>query len=382
MVSLMGTWMQSTAQGYLMFQLTQSSAYLGYVGFAAGLPSWLFTVYAGAIADRIPRRMMLIVTQASMMILAFILAALTFTNFIRPWHIIFLAFLLGIANAFDAPTRQSFVLEMVERHDLTNAIALNSAMFTSAIVVGPAVGGLVYGWLGPGWCFTINGLSFIAVIAALALMRLSPHVSPRRSKSTWKDIQTGFIFVVQNSLIRRLIANLGVMSVITFGTVTLIPAWVVKILGGDAATNGLVLSARGVGSLTGALLIAALGQQNLRGRLWTMGSFLMPILMLGFAAARWLPLSLAAMVGVGFSFVLLNNIANALVQIHVPDELRGRVMGVFVLVFFGATPIGSLLAGSLADWIGEPLTVIICAISFLVYSGFVWWRMPDIRRLP
>jgi len=189
MVSLFGTWMQSTAQGFLVFQLTHSPAYLGYVGFAAGLPSWLFMLYAGVIADRMSRRTLLVITQTCMMVLAFIIAGLTFLGLVQPWHILVLALILGVANAFDAPARMAFVLEMVEREDLTNAIALNSAMFNSALVVGPAVAGITYAAFGPAWCFTINGFSFIAVIAALLAMRLRPQVVARRRASALTDLK-------------------------------------------------------------------------------------------------------------------------------------------------------------------------------------------------
>jgi len=160
LVSLVGTWMQSTAQGFLIFDLTHSAAFLGYVSFAAGVPTWLLTLYGGLIADRVPRRKLLIMTQTTMMVLAAVLAFLSFTHRVQPWHIIVLAAFLGIANAFDAPARQSFVAEMVDRKDLTNAIALNATMFNLGVVVGPAVAGLVYAWLGPSWCFTINSISF------------------------------------------------------------------------------------------------------------------------------------------------------------------------------------------------------------------------------
>lgn len=191
LVSLVGTWMQSAAQGYLMYELTHSSAQLGYVGFVGGLPSWFFTLYAGVIADRISRRKLLIITQSSMMLLAFVLAFLTFSQLVQPWHILTLAFFLGIANAFDAPARQSFTIEMVDRQDLTNAIALNSTMFTSALVVGPAVGGLAYAALGPGWCFTVNGITFIAVISALFLMKLQPPPPRPVKANSWAELLEG-----------------------------------------------------------------------------------------------------------------------------------------------------------------------------------------------
>jgi MFS family permease len=247
LVSLVGTWMQSAAQGYLIYELTKSPAYLGYVSFAAGLPSWIFTLYAGAIADRIPRRTLMVITQSSMMLLAFILAALTFTNLVQPWHIIVLAFLLGIANAFDAPARQAFVVELVDRDVLTNAIAVNSTMFTSAIVVGPAVGGLTYAAVGPEWCFVLNGISFIAVIAALMMMKLKPIQRIQRKATAWSEIKDGLRYVWRDDRLRMLISNIGVTTLFGLSIATLIPAWSVDILGGDAKTNGFLLSARGFG---------------------------------------------------------------------------------------------------------------------------------------
>ncbi|HSQ16128.1 MAG TPA: MFS transporter, partial [Anaerolineales bacterium] len=198
LVSMSGTWMQSAAQGFLVYELTQSPAFLGYVSAANGLPSWLFTLYAGAIADRVPRRTLIVITQSVMMLLAFVLALLTFTGLVQPWHIIVLAFLLGICNAFDAPARQAFLLEMVDRDVLTNAIALNAAMFTSAIVIGPAVGGLAYAWVGPEWCFTLNGLSYLAVIAALLMMKLKPVPHAGRKIASLGDIKEGLLYVLRH----------------------------------------------------------------------------------------------------------------------------------------------------------------------------------------
>ncbi len=364
-----------------MYELTQSSAMLGYVGFVGGLPSWFFTLYAGVIADRIPRRKLLIITQTLMMILAFILAVLTFTKLVQPWHILVLAFLLGIANAFDAPARQSFTLELVERQDLTNAIALNSAMFTSAMVIGPALGGLAYAAVGPGWCFMLNGLSFIAVITALVLMKLRP-LPPRAMKTTsWNDLKEGLKYVLGHRVIRILILNLGAISLLSLGIITLLPAWSVDVLGGDAKTNGLLLSARGIGSLMSALLIASLGRFNFRGRLLTYGSLGLPITMIFFSFVRWLPLSLLAMVGMGLGFMLAANTTNALVQTQVQDELRGRVMGVYTLIFFGAMPVGALLAGTLASRLGEPVTVSLCAVLLLVFTLLIMLFFPALRRL-
>jgi len=380
LVSLVGTWTQSTAQGYLVFELTKSPAYLGYVGFAAGIPSWLFTLYAGVVADRMPRRNLLVLTQTSMMILALGLAALTFAKLVQPWHILVFAFFLGIANAFDAPARQSFVLEMVSRQDMTNAIALNSTMFNTATAIGPAVGGLMYAALGPAWCFTINSISFLAVIAALLLMRLEPTVSTTLRESTLQGVAAGFSYLRKNQIARALIANMAVVSLFGISFVALMPAWAVEVLGGDATTNGFLQSARGIGAIIGALMIASMSAYSIQGRMITLGSFAMPLFLLAFTAMRWLPLSLLTLVGIGWGFLVLANSSNALLQSQVPDELRGRVMSIYMLSFLGLMPVGALLAGSVAEWIGEPITVAIGATILLVFAGLMWLRVPELRR--
>jgi MFS family permease len=381
LVSLVGTWMQTTAQGYLVFQLTHSPAYLGYVGFAAGAPSWLFMLYGGVVADRMPRRRLLLLTQTGMMILAFIQAVLTFSEMIRPWHIVLLALGLGVANAFDAPARQAFVVEMVDREDLTNAIALNSSMFNLATVVGPSVAGLTYAFLGPAWCFTINGVSFIAVIAALLLMRLTPNLAPRRATAALEDLKEGLRYVASHLIIRTIVSVAAVISLFGLAFMTLIPAWATTIMGGDATTNGWLLGARGVGALIGALMIAALGNFNGRGRLLTIGSFVFPVMVLFFAQMRWLPLSLLTLVGAGWGFMVLFNLANNLIQTLVPDELRGRVVSIYTLGFFGLMPLGALLAGWAAEWIGEPNTVALSALISLGFAGWLWLRVPQLRAL-
>jgi MFS family permease len=381
LVSLFGTWMQSTAQGFLVFQLTRSPAYLGYVGFAAGLPSWLFMLYAGVIADRISRRTLLVITQTCMMVLAFVMAGLTFLGLVQPWHIVVLAFVLGVANAFDAPARQAFVLEMVEREDLTNAIALNSAMFNTALVVGPAVAGVTYAAFGPAWCFTINGVSFIAVIAALLAMRLKPQAVVLGRASALADLKEGLRYVASQPLIRTLIGLLGTTALFGMCFVPLLPAWAVNVLGGDATTNGLLQSARGVGALSGALLIASLGRFRYRGRLLSFGTFAFAIMLLVFAFVRWLPLSLLTLSCVGIGQILFLNLANGSVQTLSPDALRGRVMSVYMLVLFGFMPIGSLLAGSFAEHFGSPLTVMLGALISLLVATLTWVFVPDLRAL-
>ncbi len=381
LVSLAGTWMQTTAQGYLVYELTRSPVFLGYVGFAAGLPSWVFTLYAGVIADRVSRRNLLIVTQVAMMVLAFVLAGLVFAGLVQPWHIVVLALLLGIANAFDAPARQAFVVELVDRKNLTNAIALNSTMFNAATVVGPALAGVVYAVLGPAWCFTINALSFLAVILALLLMDLPRAQRKAQSTTTTADLREGLRYTASQPVIRTLVLNVGVISLFGISLMTLLPAWSVDVLGGDVRTNALLVSARGLGALAGALMIASLGDRGVRGKMWTIGGMLLPVAMVLFALVRVIPLSVATLVIVGWSFMVSVNTSNALVQTSIPDELRGRVMGIYVLVFFGAFPLGSLWVGQMAHWLGAPATLMINAAVLAAVAAVIWARLPHMRRL-
>jgi MFS family permease len=381
-VSMFGTWMQSTALGFLVFDLTRSPAYLGLVGFVAGVPTWLFMLYAGVIADRVPRRTLLLVTQAVMMALAFAVAGLTFLGWIQPWHILVLALLLGAANAFEAPSRQSFVLEMVPVEDMTNAIALNSAMFNAAMAVGPMAGGMIYAIFGPAWCFTINGLSFIAVIVALRRMKLEPFVPKPRRTSALADLREGLAFVAAHPLIRTIIGLIGVISIFGFSFVTLLPAWAVDILHGDARTNGFLQSARGLGALAAALLIASLGRFRFRGRLLTFGTFALPVTAALFALARSTPLALVLLFGSGLAVILVFNLSNALVQTHSPNALRGRIMSVYTLVFFGLMPLGMLAVGITAEKIGQPATVLLGAGIMIGAATALAVFMPHLRREP
>jgi predicted MFS family arabinose efflux permease len=323
----------------------------------------------------------MVITQSGMMVLAFILAFLTFTHVVQWWHILILAFLLGVCNAFDAPARQAFVVEIVDRKDLTNAIALNSTMFNLAMVLGPAFGGLIYAWVGPGWCFTINGISFIAVILALLLMRLKPFTPVQTNNSAFRDVKEGLKYVFNHPSVKMLIFNLSIITLLGLGIAALIPAWSVEVLGGNATTNGFLMAARGIGSLIGALMIAALGRMRFHGKLWTINSILLPISMIIFAFTQWLIPSLLAMALMGFAFMMIVNLSNSMVQTRIADEMRGRVMGVYTLFFFGAMPLGSLISGWTADIVGEPLTVIISALVLFVFAVWVIWQRPALRAM-
>jgi predicted MFS family arabinose efflux permease len=374
-VSLVGTWMQATAQNFLVYELTHSAAYLAIVGFANGIPTILFTLLGGLTADRFSKRKVIVIAQAAMMVLAGILAFLAFTQLIQPWHIVVLAFMLGVANSFDAPARQAFVVDMVERENLANAIALNSTIFNLGAIVGPATAGLVYAWLGPAWCFTINSISFIAVIIALLLMKLPPRVIVPSIGSPLTKLVEGLKFVFNEPRIRLLLAYTAVLTVFGFSLMTLMPAWSVKILGGDVKLNGLLLMARGVGSLIGALMIAYFSSHLVRNKIWQMGWYLMPVALLAFAFLRWIPGTIMLLVLLGWCLMSVLNISNALIQSYVSDHMRGRVMSVYTLVFFGSMPIGALVAGGLATAFGEPATAMICAgIILLATIGTFFFR--------
>ncbi|MBO9336735.1 MAG: MFS transporter [Roseiflexus sp.] len=381
MVSLFGSWMQTTAQGFLVFQLTGSPAYLGYVGFAAGVPAWALTLYGGVVADRVPRRTLLIVTQIAQMALAFILAGLVFSGIVQPWHIIVLSLLLGVANAFDAPARLAFVRELVDKEDLTNGIALNATMFNLATTTGPAMAGVMYNLVGPAWCFMLNGISFLAVIGALWQMRIASGPVASRNASAWRDLREGLSYILHEPVVRTLIALVGATSCFGISFATLFPAWAVRILGGDATTTGLLQSARGLGALLGALLIASLGRFQFKGRLLTVGTFAFPLLLILMTFTNRLWLTLAILVASGLAVILIMNLANALVQTLTPDALRGRVMAVYSMVFFGMMPVGALWVGVVAERVGETAAVISGALAVLGVAGAIFVAVPQIRAL-
>ena len=378
---MIGTWMQNTAQGYLVYTLTGSPAFLGYVGFISGIPSWLFMIYGGLISDRIPRRTLMVITQTIMMILAFILAGLVFTNLVQPWHILVLSFLLGTANAFDTPARQSMIVELVDREDMTNAIAFNATMFNTGMIVGPAIGGLIYALTGPAWCFTINGISFIAVIIGLLMMRIKPMPVPAKHASAMVAIKEGFRYFLGHRLVLTLAGSVFVLNILGFGPMTLLPAWSVQILHGDVTTNGLLLSARGIGALIGGLMIAALAGHKLRGKMWTISSFVLPVMMFIFAFSTSLPVSLFLLGIIGLAFIAIMNNSNAMVQSIVPDDLRGRVMAIYSLMFMGGGPVGSLIIGQVAEITSEPSTFVMCAVATLLFALAIWFLRPEVRRM-
>ena len=381
MISLFGTWMQTTALAFFVFELTHSPAFLGYVGFATGIPAWLFTFYAGVIADRYPRRTILLITQSGMMFLAFLIAALTFTHIITPALIIILAFFLGAANAFDAPARQAFVNELVAKEELINAIALNSTMFNTATAIGPAIAGITYALFGPAWCFTINGISFLAVIGNLLQMKIPEIVKVKSEKSILKDIKEGFIYLKSQKTIVVIILVVVNLNFFGMSMVTLFPAWAVNILHGDATTNGLLQSARGVGAVICALIIATINKYIVRGNVLAITALTLPVLLFAFSFNRTLLLSLILLMAYGAAIITMFNLANGLIQSMVSEEFRGRIMSIYGFGFFALFPVGALWIGLLAELFGSPTAILINSIILILISGLIVLRYPSLRTV-
>src|SRR5579884_4010343 len=379
LISLVGTWMDSVAQAWLVYRLTGSSALLGLISFANQVPVFLISPVGGYVADRFSRQKIVIATQASSMCLALALAWITLTNRVQIWEMFVLASLLGVVNAFDIPARQSFLVEMVGRDDLINAIALNSSMFNGARIVGPAVAGVLVASIGEGWCFFANGVSYIAVIVGLLLMRITRPASLAREASPLEHIMEGFQFVKRTAPIRALLLLLGLVSLVGMPYAVLMPIFADRILHGGARGLGILLGATGVGALLGALTLAARSGLKGLGRWVAFSCAGFGVSLTAFALSRSFWLSAALLIPVGYSMMLQMAASNTLIQAMVPDELRGRVMAVYSMMFMGMAPVGSLFAGVMADRVGAPVTIIIGAIGCLVGAAVFGSRLPSLR---
>lgn len=380
-VSVLGSWMQMTAQGYFIFELTHSPAFLGYVGFASGVPTWLFMIYAGVFADRYNRRNIIMFTQAVMMLLAAVLALLTFMNIVEPWHIIVLAFLLGIANAIEAPARQAFVNELVPREDLFNAIALNSTMFHSGAAIGPAIAGITYALFGPAWCFTINAISFLPVIYSLTRMKIDFVYAKPSGMSAFKELLGGFKYLKGQKLIMLLMVIIGMSSMLGIGMMTIIPAWAVNILHGDASTNGMLQTSRGIGAVVCSLVIASQSRKIKKGYYLYFGLLTLGLFMLLFSFNSTYIISCVLLFGVGVGLIGINNLSNSLTQSIISEEFRGRIMGIYSFSFFALMPLGALWIGMLAEHFGPPAAVLINAIILLTFALVIWFKYPKLRTI-
>ncbi|HZP02827.1 MAG TPA: MFS transporter [Terriglobia bacterium] len=385
MVSLIGTWMQSIAQSWLVYRLTGSSLLLGLVGFAGQIPVFLLAPVGGVFADRHSRHRIVIATQSASMTLAFILAALTLLEQIRVGEIMVLAGLLGVVNAFDIPARQAFIVEMVNGEDLINAIALNSAMFNGARILGPAIAGVTVAAIGEGWCFFSNGVSYLAVIAGLLLMTVPPRQREGRTLSGLESVLEGFRFVWHTGPIRALLLLLGVVSVTGMPYAVLMPIFADKILHGGPRGLGLLMGSTGVGALAATLTLAARRGVRGLGRWVFYASSGFGASLILFSLSRSFLLSLLLLLPAGFCMLLQMSSSNTLIQTMVPDALRGRVMSVYSMMFMGMAPFGSLLAGAVANRLGAPATVAlggtVCIAGSLVFRSKWQGLRADARQL-
>ena len=370
LVSLIGTWMQTTAQLWLVYKLTNSAALLGFFGFANQIPILVLASVGGYLGDHYNRWYGVIATQTASMLLAFVLAGLTLTGLIREWEIILIAFLVGVVNAFDVPIRQSFFVEMVGKEDLPNAIALNSSIFNGARVVGPAIAGFAIAWVGEGWCFMLNGISFLAVIGALLAMRVS-HAKPQPSKeSPLRAFIEGFRYAMSDVPVRSVLLLLSVLSLFGLQYSVFLPIFADGILHGGAKGMGFLMSSAGVGAVIGALYFAGRTSYTGLARWIAATSMVCAIGLMIFSQSRFFALSAVVIFFVGFAATVQMAATNTIVQSRVPDALRGRVMAVYATKFMGVQPIGSLIAGGVAKRIGAPNTLTIFGLFVMAGSLF------------
>jgi MFS family permease len=380
-VSLIGTWMQSVAQQWIVYELTGSKLLLGAVTFANSIPNLILMLPAGLLADRVPRRRILLFTQTGMMLLAFSLAALLASGRLQIWHIFLLAVLLGIAGAIDAPARQAFAVEMVDdRRDLISAVALNSTIFNLARVIGPAIAGFVLAAWGAVWCFSLNGLSFLAVLAGLVLMRI-PTSTIGPIEAPFRQVADGLQYTRRHPVIFPLMLIAVTTAFFTFSYSALLPAFAGEVLGVGEQGLGMLTAAIGIGALTGSLAVASYSRTSRPGRLLVVGGILFPVSLILFAFSKSYSLSLGFLVFSGFGIVSQNASLNTSIQLQVPDELRGRVMSIYMLAFFGVTPFGALLAGVIAQALGPMVSVASGAFIGLVCTVVIFLRYPLVRRI-
>ncbi len=375
LISLIGTWMQTTAQLWLIYELTGSAAFLGVLGFASQVPMLFLSSLGGYVGDRYDRKRGVIATQSASMILAFALAALKLTNIVNKWEVLVIAFLLGIVNAFDVPIRQAFFVQMVGKEDLPNAIALNSSIFNGARVVGPAMAGFAIAWFGEGWCFFLNGLSFVAVIVALLMMRIERTETKPSEDSPLKSFVQGFHFAMSDAAVRPALLLLSVLSLFGLQYSVFLPIYANDILRGGARILGLLMSAAGVGAVLGALHFAARTHYKGLARWIAATSMTCAAGLIIFSQARFFWLCAAVLFVVGFAATSQMAATNTLIQNRVPDELRSRVMAVYATMFMGVQPIGSLIAGGVAKHIGAPYTLTVFGSLVLIGSLFFLFRV-------
>jgi MFS family permease len=371
LVSLSGTWMQSVAQGWLVYSLTKSPFYLGMVAAAGSLPILLFTLAGGIVADRFRKRNLLLMTQASSMLPALLLGVLTQFNLVVVWQVALLAALLGTINAFDIPARQSFLVDLVGKSSLTNAIALNSAAFHGARMVGPVIAGMAIAYIGLPACFYLNAFSFLAVILALSKIKTTGDIHGS-SKGFIKDFAEGIQYMRSKPDVYRTIIIIAFFSLLGMPFITLLPAFADQVFRAGAKGFGFLVGATGAGALSAALMLAFKGDITDKNRFMSLAALCFPVSLLVFSLSANLYFALAALAVIGWSLVSFLATANSFIQLSVPDNLRGRAMSVYTLVFLGAAPIGNSLIGTFADAVGSSkavgISAFLCIIAAVIFS--------------
>ncbi|HEX6477679.1 MAG TPA: MFS transporter [Ktedonobacteraceae bacterium] len=380
LISLIGTWMQSTAQAWLVLELTHSAWWLGVVGALQFLPVLFLALFGGVLADRLPKRTVLLFTQTSAMLLAFTLWFLVATGGVQLWHVLILATLLGLTNALDMPTRQAFVVEMVGREDLPNAVALNSSLFNMARVLGPGIGGLLIAWLGVAPLFLLNGISFIAVIIGLAMINIHElHAlvkyealqNSTHKPGTFQSLREGLAYVRNTPSVLLVIAVVGIISLFGINFNVVLPLFATDVLHAGPEGFGFISATFGLGSLLSALWLAWGNKQPGIRRLLA-GAIAFGILEALFAVSHLYLLSLVLIAGVGFAQIAFSALANTTLQTVTPDHLRGRVMSVYMMVFAGSTPLGNLFIGGLAILFNAPIALFAGAMLSLIAAVGGW----------
>jgi MFS family permease len=381
LISLTGTWMQSVAQGWLVLSLTDSPLLLGLTTAMNSLPVLLFSLPAGALIDRVSKHRVLLITQITAMILAAILTVLTLTNTVTVGAVLVLALLLGIVNTFDATTRQSFTVEMVGRDDLLNAIALNASIFNAARTLGPAVAGIIVALIGEGPAFLLNTLSFLPVIASLLLMRLPPYSLPSKTRAKGQ-LREGIHYIRNEPRVRALLQLAAAISLFSFAYIPLVPIFARDVLNSGAEGLGLLSASNGLGALIAALVLAQFGDRLPRGRMVVVAAIVQPLFLITFTFMRELGPAMVALFFSGWAGVTCMALSNTLIQSIVPDALRGRVMSVFTLLLMGLSPMGGLIVGAVAEWVGNvPLTVAVSAMISCLLSLVSLATTPQLRTL-
>lgn len=381
LVSLVGTWIQQVAQSWLVFELTSSAFLLGVVGFLNSIPVLILCLFGGVLADRLNKRSILIATQIAFMILAFILAILTQLKIITPFQIMAVAILNGVVMAFDAPARQSIVVELVGKKHLFNAIVLNSVAFNSSRIIGPALAGILVATIGMSGCFYINGISFLAVIIALFSVRIARNQNKFSNSNTFRDLKDGLVFIRNNRLILALMSMVAVVNLFGVAHVILMPIFANDVLNVGIKGLGVLMSSAGLGALAGALILARLGDFQYKGRFLLFSEMVFSISLIIFSLSKTYLLSIFALILIGLSSVTAIALVNTLLQVKVDDRFRGRVMSVFMLTFSGMMPFGNLIAGSLAQAAGVSFALFFGGVTCVVFFTAINIIYPDIKDI-